>query len=185
MLPWGLLGGSVVKNPPADAGDAGDVSLIPGWGRPPGGGHGNPLQYAFFFFHSSILAWRIPSTKEPGGLQAMGCQRVGQDWALSTVLPWSFGYRWVWSLSIRFPKEMTQEKLDSERPKLAFGFLDCWTCITLLPLMGYGAMLKWFHVKFLFGYHLKFWSITELKASWQKLCWLLCCSFSVWCSCQM
>ena len=39
----------MVKNPPADAGDAGDVSLIPGWGRPPGGGHGNPLQYAFFF----------------------------------------------------------------------------------------------------------------------------------------
>ena len=29
--------------------------------------------------HSSILAWRIPSTEEPGGLQSMGSQRVGQD----------------------------------------------------------------------------------------------------------
>ena len=29
--------------------------------------------------HSSILAWRIPWTKEPGGLQFMGLQRVGQD----------------------------------------------------------------------------------------------------------
>ena len=38
----GFLGGSVVKNPPANAGDAG---LIPGSGRPPGGGNGNPLQY--------------------------------------------------------------------------------------------------------------------------------------------
>ena len=30
--------------------------------------------------HSSILAWRIPWTEEPGGLQSMGPQRVGQDW---------------------------------------------------------------------------------------------------------
>ena len=29
--------------------------------------------------HSSILAWRIPWTKEPGGLQSMGSQRVGRD----------------------------------------------------------------------------------------------------------
>ena len=29
--------------------------------------------------HSSILAWRIPWTEEPGGLQSMGSQRVGQD----------------------------------------------------------------------------------------------------------
>ena len=31
--------------------------------------------------HSSILAWRIPWTEEPGGLQSMGLQRVGQDLA--------------------------------------------------------------------------------------------------------
>ena len=29
--------------------------------------------------HSSILAWRIPRTEEPGGLQSMGSQRVGRD----------------------------------------------------------------------------------------------------------
>ena len=29
--------------------------------------------------HSSILAWRIPQTEEPGGLQSMGLQRVGHD----------------------------------------------------------------------------------------------------------
>ena len=38
--------GSVVKNLPANAGDAGDVGLIPGSGRSPGGGNGNPLQYS-------------------------------------------------------------------------------------------------------------------------------------------
>ena len=40
------LGGTVVKNLPANAGDRRDVGLIPGWGRSPGGGHGNPLQYS-------------------------------------------------------------------------------------------------------------------------------------------
>ena len=33
--------------------------------------------------HSSILAWRIPWTREPGGLQSTGSQRVGHDWATS------------------------------------------------------------------------------------------------------
>ena len=39
-------GGSVVKNPPANAGDKGDSGSIPGSGKSPGGGHGNPLQYS-------------------------------------------------------------------------------------------------------------------------------------------
>ena len=34
--------------------------------------------------HSSILAWRITWTEEPGGLQSMGLQRVGHDWATNT-----------------------------------------------------------------------------------------------------
>ena len=52
-------GGSVAKNPPANAGD---VSLIPGLGRSPAKGNGNPLQY-------SCLG--IPRTEEPGGLQSL------------------------------------------------------------------------------------------------------------------
>ena len=43
QLSWGFPGGSVVKNLPAKAGDEG---LIPGSGRSPGGGNGNPLQYS-------------------------------------------------------------------------------------------------------------------------------------------
>ena len=41
----GFPGGTVVKNPPANAGDAGDTGSIPGLGRNPEGGNGNPLQY--------------------------------------------------------------------------------------------------------------------------------------------
>ena len=37
----------MVKNPSANAGDIRDAGLIPGSGRPPGGGHGNPPQYSF------------------------------------------------------------------------------------------------------------------------------------------
>ena len=42
----GFPGDSVVKNPPVNAGDIGDSSSVPGWGRCPGGGHDNPLQYS-------------------------------------------------------------------------------------------------------------------------------------------
>ena len=41
-----VLGGTVVKNPPTNAGDTGDVGLITGLGRSPGVGNGNLLQYS-------------------------------------------------------------------------------------------------------------------------------------------
>ena len=53
----------MLKNPPASAEDS---RLTPGWGRSPGEGNAT---------HSGILAWRIPWTEEPGGLQNVGLQR--------------------------------------------------------------------------------------------------------------
>ena len=46
LLLWASRVALVVKNPPANAGDIRDSGSIPGSGRPPGGGHGNPLQYS-------------------------------------------------------------------------------------------------------------------------------------------
>ena len=43
---WAFQVALVVKNPPANEGDVRDVGSIPGSGRSPGGGHGNPLQYS-------------------------------------------------------------------------------------------------------------------------------------------
>ena len=43
----GFLGESVVKNLPVNAGDIRDLGSIPGLGRYPGGGNGNPLRYSF------------------------------------------------------------------------------------------------------------------------------------------
>ena len=52
---WGLLGGSVVKNLPANAGDTGS---IPGSGRYPRGVNGNPLQYSFCLVGYSLWGWK-------------------------------------------------------------------------------------------------------------------------------
>ena len=64
----------VVENPLASVGDLTDVGSTPGSGRSLREGHGKNT-------HSSILAWRIPWAEEPGGLQFIGSQRVGNDWS--------------------------------------------------------------------------------------------------------
>ena len=58
----------MVKNPPANAGDIKDVGAIPGSGRPPGGGHGNPFQYSC-----------LENPVDRGAWQAMG-HRVAKSW---------------------------------------------------------------------------------------------------------
>ena len=67
LISLGIPGGSVGKNPPANAGDA--VS-IPWSGRSPGRGNGNPLQY---------FCLEIPWTEEPGRVQSTGLLRVRHD----------------------------------------------------------------------------------------------------------
>ena len=67
----------MVKNPPANAGDAGDVSLIAGSGRSPGGGNGTPLQYSCLGNPMEVAPLETP--EEPGGLQSRGSQRVRHD----------------------------------------------------------------------------------------------------------
>ena len=58
------------KNPSANAGDVRDAGLVP---RMEG-----PLEEGMAT-HSRILAWRIPLTEEPGGLQSIGSQRAEHD----------------------------------------------------------------------------------------------------------
>ena len=67
LEPVGPPGRSAVKNPPADAGRAGSI---------PGSGRSLEEEMAT---HSSILAWRIPWTEEPGRLQSVGSRRAGHD----------------------------------------------------------------------------------------------------------
>ena len=60
----------MVRSLPANAKDFRDLGLIAGLGRSPKEG---------MTTHSSILAWRIAWTEEPGGLQSMGSEKVGHD----------------------------------------------------------------------------------------------------------
>ena len=60
----------VVKNLPAIAGDVRGMVPSLGWE--------GPLEEGMAT-HSGILAWRIPWTEEPGGLQSMGSHRVGHN----------------------------------------------------------------------------------------------------------
>ena len=61
----------MVKNMPANTGDARDVGLILGPGRSLAVRNGKPL--------SSTFTWKIPWTKEPGGLQSIESERVRND----------------------------------------------------------------------------------------------------------
>ena len=69
MLPWLLSG----KESACNAGGAGDSGSIPGLGRSPGGGTGNPLQYSCL---ENPHRYRSLAGL---GLQFMGLQRVGHD----------------------------------------------------------------------------------------------------------
>ena len=62
----------VVKNLPASVRDIREVGSIPELGWSPG---------ESMAIHSSILAWKISWTEEPGGLQSVGLQRVEHDWS--------------------------------------------------------------------------------------------------------
>ena len=72
----GFPGGSEVKNLPASAGAAGDVGSIPGSGRSPGGGNGNPLQYSCPENPTDRGAWQLPS---------VGSQAVTNDRARTGI----------------------------------------------------------------------------------------------------
>ena len=68
----------MVKNLPANAGDAREVGSIPGWGRSPGGGNGNPFQYSCLenpMDRGACGAW--------WGLQSMRSHRIRHSWARS------------------------------------------------------------------------------------------------------
>ena len=69
-LIWASQVALVVKTPPASAGEVRDVGSIPGLGRSPGGGNGNPLQHSCLENPVDRGTWR---------LQSMGSQRVGND----------------------------------------------------------------------------------------------------------
>ena len=90
--------------------------------------------------HSSILAWRIPRTEEPGGLQSMGLQRVGRDWAhMHLVLP----------------------LLTRNYNVVFLSYTTLWPCLILVSVMcEFNSRISWAN-----SYH---W-ITQAKAQMNEL----------------
>ena len=66
----------MVKNLPANAGNVKDTGLIPGSGRSPRGGHGNPLQYSCL---ENPMDREEPGISSYGPIQSIGSHRIGHD----------------------------------------------------------------------------------------------------------
>ena len=108
----------MVKNPSANAGDAGDTGSIPELE--------DPLEEEMAV-HSNIFAWKSLWTEEPGGLQSMGLKRVRYDLTsehtctLDIISKWNisfFKFKYVWQLYFMvylcksiFPDENEGKKL--------------------------------------------------------------------------
>ena len=79
----GFPADSVVKNPPVNAGDTGDVGSIPGLGQSPGEGNGNPLQDSRLGNPMDRGAWQV--TKElDTSMHTSIQQKAWAAWQLST-----------------------------------------------------------------------------------------------------
>ena len=85
-----------------------------------------------------ILAWRIPWTEEPGGLQSMGSQRVGHDWsdlsALPLPVPWCvtnhFNLHRLWSRNCynpHFPVDETEVQKCARRVRVRSRWWDSYS----------------------------------------------------------
>ena len=72
--------------------------------------------------HSSVLAWRIPGTGEPGGLPSMGSHRIGQDWsdlAAAELKPPPDGRLLTAWWSILHSRERVLERKSSQNPQMS------------------------------------------------------------------
>ena len=77
--------------------------------------------------HSSILAWKIPWTEKPGGLQSMGLQRVGHNWVIEHM--------------ITFKICLLNLISDST-------WIQLLLALSLLPRMGYSFLVLWLRIFF-------------------------------------
>ena len=89
----------------------GDPGSGPGWE--------DPLEKGMAVL-ANILAWRIPWTEEPGGLQSMGLQRFGHDWAANTFT---------------FPNKTQKTWLSTVC--LCRLFISVWNCVHIFSLSFY------------------------------------------------
>ena len=116
--------------------------------------------------HSSVLAWRIPGTGEPGGLQSMGSHRVGHDWSVlaAAMVAWQCECTWyhwmVYLITLDFIWDVFYPNKNKWRTNEIFGTM----CLT--------TTIIWKHLKHedfirltAFGPNESWWN-----PSWSKFC---------------
>ena len=112
-------------------------------------GQENPLEKGMAT-HSNILAWRIPWTEEPGGLQSTGSQRVGHNWAINTHTHRNTKDFWVFIL---YPANLQNSLMSSSSSEDFWNLLDflcrvpchlqsdCFTCSSPISILLYIFLL--------------------------------------------
>ena len=135
--------------------------------------------------HSSVLAWRIPGTAEPGGLPSVGSHRVGHDWSdLATVtviilylssFEWSdmlFSFKFSVNSMVRFSVQITNPRFSSVQSlSHAWLFATPWTTARQASLsitnsrgppkpMSIKSMMPSNHLSFRLG-----WPISNISES--------------------
>ena len=138
--------------------NAGDPGSIPGLGRSPGEGNGNPLDpwvgkipwRRKWQSTAGLFAWKIPWTEEPGRLQPMGSQRVRHNWVTSLS-------DWTTTTIFKKVSVMGEEKdkirgvvLDWRRPERHSNQIQAW----LLKGPSLNNHKRHFWNKWRFGYGL-------------------------------
>ena len=118
-LPWALRASQmapVVKNPPANARDRREAGSVPGSGRSPGGGNGNPLQYSCLENLMDRGAWQVTAhgtAKSPTWLSDWALAvYLDKDWIICCYCCWPSAAPWK-----EFKEEIRNEALwDWEKP---------------------------------------------------------------------
>ena len=179
----GFLGGSVVKNLPANTGDARDAGSIPGSGRFPGGGNGNPLEYSCLENPMDSGAWQITDhgieknqtwleqfSMHSGKQQSNKSMKKRQNiW----IAPWQptpifLPTEFHWQRSLARYSPWGHKKSDTTEWLTHFTREDVWICVSnqlahekVLDIISTMEM----HIKPTVRYHLE-WK----KNTWQTQC---------------
>ena len=110
--------------------------------------------------HSSIFAWKVPQTVEPGRLQSMGLQRVGYGKQLSMgkskfVMRWGQCHEGVYSVVLRMQRIFWQNKWDRSTNGNVLGCYF-WVIMKMLCLdFGIGTQYWW-------------WALTQTRTQWKQ-----------------
>ena len=111
--------------------------------------------------HSSVVAWRIPGTGEPGGLPSMGSHRVGHDWSyLAAARSWKKWEKRFWPLPP--PGEM---QWVFWLPDLWFYKVEIFLTTALVPLSWSSRILE---TVWLINNMKGFWVLTKMQKQWSE-----------------